>query len=225
MGNFHVKVEQLRSIFKCNNYRINIIDQCIKKFLDKLYVPKQIVPTAPKKELLIVLPFFGKCSLNFRIGLYKSVSKTLPKCNKKVIFQSKNQLSNLFKFKESTAFYLRSHLIYKFQCSNCNINYYGETELHLKVRAGGHISVSSITRERVITNKNLPLKIAAFCQVKCVPLMILPSWIMSHTSLNAWKESLYSFPLLNKQVKSLKLELFQFNSFYTLWLYLRLIIP
>ena len=45
MENVHIEVELLRSIFKCNNYHVNIIDQCIKKFFDKLYVPKQIVPT------------------------------------------------------------------------------------------------------------------------------------------------------------------------------------
>ena len=47
MENFHIDVELLRSIFKCNNYPVNNIDQCIKKFFDKLYVPKQIVPTVP----------------------------------------------------------------------------------------------------------------------------------------------------------------------------------
>ena len=36
MENFHIEVEHLRSIFKCNNYPMNIIDQYIKKFLDKL---------------------------------------------------------------------------------------------------------------------------------------------------------------------------------------------
>ena len=55
MENFHIEVEHLRSIFKCSNYPVNTIDQCIKKFLDKLYVPKQIVLTGPKKELLAVL--------------------------------------------------------------------------------------------------------------------------------------------------------------------------
>ena len=38
MENFNIKVEHLKSILKCNNYTVNIIDQCIKKFLDKLYV-------------------------------------------------------------------------------------------------------------------------------------------------------------------------------------------
>ena len=83
MGNFHIEVELLRSIFKCSNYPVNIIDQCMKIFLDKLYVPKQIVPTVPKREL------------NLRKCLYKSVSKSLPQCNTKVNFQSKNQWSSL----------------------------------------------------------------------------------------------------------------------------------
>ena len=30
MENFHLEVEHLRSIFKCNSYPVNIIDQCIK---------------------------------------------------------------------------------------------------------------------------------------------------------------------------------------------------
>ena len=73
-----IGVELLRSIFNCNNYPVNIIDRCIKKFLGKLYVPKQIVPTAPKKELLVVLPYFGAFSLNLRKRLHKSVRKLLP---------------------------------------------------------------------------------------------------------------------------------------------------
>ena len=120
MENFHIEVEHVRRIFKCNNYHVNIIDQCIKKFLDKLYVPKQIVPTVPRKELLVVLPFLGTFSLNLRKRLYKAVCKSLPQCNIKFIFPSKNRLSNLLKFKDSIPLHLRSHFIYKFQCSNCN---------------------------------------------------------------------------------------------------------
>ena len=126
--NFHMEVEHLRGIFKCSNYSVNIIDQCLKKFLDKLYIPKQIVPTVPKRELLVVLPFLGKFSLNLRKRLYKSVSKSLPQCKIKVIFQSKNRFSGLFKFKDSCPSYLRSHFIYKFQFSNCSISYYGKIE-------------------------------------------------------------------------------------------------
>ena len=113
--------------------------------------------------------------MNLRKRLYKSIHKKIPQCNIKVIFQSKNRLSSLFKFKESIPLYLRSHFIYKFQCSNCNITYYGKIERHLKVSAAEHISMSALTGTRVNNNKGIPLKITAFCQVACVPLMILPS--------------------------------------------------
>ena len=124
MENVHIEVELMKSIFKCNNYPVNIIDQCIKKFFDKLYVPKQIVPTVPIKELLVVLPYLGTFSLNLRKRLYQSVSNSLPQSNIKVIFQSKDRLSSSFNF---IPLHLRSLLIYKFQFSNCNITYYGET--------------------------------------------------------------------------------------------------
>ena len=77
MENFHIEAELLRSIFKCNNYPINTIDRCIKKFLEILYIPKEIVPTVPKRILLVVLPYLGTFLLNLRKHLYKSVSKSL----------------------------------------------------------------------------------------------------------------------------------------------------
>ena len=126
------------------------------------------------------------------------VSKSLPQCNIKVIFQSKNRLSNLFKFKDSIPLYLRSHAIYKFQCSNCNINYYGETERHLKARAGEHIRTSPLTGKRVNNNKKSSVKDHCLC-------------FELHKFKHLIKESLLitkDKPLLNKQVKSLKLELF-----------------
>ena len=95
MENFHVEVELLATVFKCNNYSVNIIDRSIKKVLDKLYVPRQIVLTVPKKKLLVVLPYLGTFYLNLRKCLYKLVSKSLPQCNIKVNFQSKNRLSSL----------------------------------------------------------------------------------------------------------------------------------
>ena len=87
------------------------IDQSIKKCLGNLYVHKQIIPTAPKKEFLIALPFLGKCCMTLRTCLYKSVSKTLSQCNIKVIFQSKNRLSNVLKFKDSIPYIFAPALV------------------------------------------------------------------------------------------------------------------
>ena len=110
-------------------------------FLNKIYVPK--------KDVLIVLPYLGQFSLNLRSRLYNSFNKTLPQCNIKVIFQSKNRLNNLFRFTDSIPKELPSHIVYKFLCSNCYITYYGETERHLNVRSREHLSLSDLTGERV----------------------------------------------------------------------------
>ena len=104
----------------------------------------------PAKTNGLLNPFFAKPHLMefllitykkifLRKPLYKSVTKSLSQCNIKVIFQSKIRLSSLLKFKDSIPLYLRSHLIYKSLCSNCNITYYGETERHLKVEDGEHV--------------------------------------------------------------------------------------
>ena len=66
MENFYIEVELLRSIFEYNNFPVNITDQCIKKLLDKLHVPKEIVLTVPERKLLVALPYLGTFSLNLR---------------------------------------------------------------------------------------------------------------------------------------------------------------
>ena len=43
-------------------------------------------------------------------------------------------------------------------CSNCNITYYGETEHHLNVRCGEHLSLSALTGKRVNDKKKLAVK-------------------------------------------------------------------
>ena len=40
MEKFHQKISSLKSVFKSHRYPKNIIDSCIKKFLDKLFVKK-----------------------------------------------------------------------------------------------------------------------------------------------------------------------------------------
>ena len=61
-----MEVEKLTEIFKKNGYPSGIIELSIRIFLNRLYVPKQIYSTAPKMELLIILPFLGTMSANLK---------------------------------------------------------------------------------------------------------------------------------------------------------------
>ena len=56
---FHLEADQLRQIFKCNNYPFPLKGQCVKIFLNNIFVPKKTFMT--KKDLLIVLSFLTSC--------------------------------------------------------------------------------------------------------------------------------------------------------------------
>ena len=42
-----------------------------------------------------------------------------------------------------------SCVVYKFQSGRCNVSYYGETDRHLRIRSGEHISISPLTFKKV----------------------------------------------------------------------------
>ena len=56
---FHEEIVLLKEVFKKNEYHQFFIDKFIKKYLNKLFVPKRIIHTVDKKQVLLVLPFLG----------------------------------------------------------------------------------------------------------------------------------------------------------------------
>ena len=125
---FHQEILKLKDIFKRNGYPTSFIDNCVKTFLDTVFIKKKTFLTASKKQLVCVLPFIGKKSLQLRSRLVKSIQGNLQFCSLKVVFQSPCKLrSLLFHFKDTLDKKIRSDLVYRYMCSNCNITYYGKT--------------------------------------------------------------------------------------------------
>ena len=90
---FHSEVCHLKEILKRNAFPIKLIDSCIKNFLSIGLTEKPVTLTAAKKDLLIVLPFLGKWSLDLKTRLKNSISKNLPFCKIRVIFKSSTHIS------------------------------------------------------------------------------------------------------------------------------------
>ena len=63
---FHHEIDKLKSISYKNSYPRDLVDKCIKLFLDKILAPKPVVSTVPKKNLVIGLPYLGDLSLQIR---------------------------------------------------------------------------------------------------------------------------------------------------------------
>ena len=109
----HQEIIFLKDILKRNGYPSNFIDKCVKTFLDKIFIEKKVFSIAQKKELVCVLPFIGKKSLQLRSQLVKFIQQNLKFCGLNVIFQSPCKLHTLFKFKDPLDKKIRSDLIYR----------------------------------------------------------------------------------------------------------------
>ena len=108
-------------------------------------MPKPVVSTVPKKDLIIALPYLGKLSLQIRTTINHIMKNKLPYCNARFVFQTKCNFNNFFTFKDKIPLFLRSGIVYKFQCGSCNATYYGKTKRHFKVRMCEHLRISALT--------------------------------------------------------------------------------
>ena len=151
---FHVETSKLREVLMRNGYTSHFVDKCIKSFLNKMFLVKEVVLTVPKKEVFIVLPYLGTESLRLRTRLCKLIAKYLPACKLKVVFKCDTRISSFFKFKDRVIKSLRSKVVYKFTCGGCNASYIGKTMRHLNVRASEHVGISALTQKRVKSKRS-----------------------------------------------------------------------
>ena len=209
---FHQEILKLKEIFKRNGYPSSFIDNCVKRFLDKVYIRKKVFFSVSKKELVCVLPFIGKKSLQLRSRLVKSVQQNLKFCSLKIVFQSPCKLRSLFHFKDILDKKIRSDLVYRYTCSNCNVTYYGKTYRHFFTRAAEHMGISNLTEKRVKNVKESAISdhlLQCGCSIKFDDFDILASETNNFRLLI--KESLLikrDKPILNRTIKSFPLKLF-----------------
>ena len=125
----HNEIEFLKSIWQKNSFPLFFIDNCIKKFLDQLFISRDPSNDKSKKtELFICLQFLGKSSLKMKkqlIEIFRTCEKDF-KLN--VLFKSSNRLRNSFRFKDLIPKYMNSKVIYKYNCNICNDVYIGKTK-------------------------------------------------------------------------------------------------
>ena len=139
------------------------------KFLQKLYVTKDIQDTVNEKQLVMVLAFLGAQSSLIRKRLQSCLRNCLPYCSLRIAFQSKTRLSSLFRFNYLLSKEISSHLVYKFTCSCCNATYYRESERHFILRASEHLGLTPLTGKRV-KNPKSQLSLTTFCWRVMMPV-------------------------------------------------------
>ena len=147
--NFHREIETLKSISKHNSYPHNLVNHRIKKFYNKLFAQRNLNFMVPKMELICVLPYLGKASLDLRKRLRRTIERKLLFCKSKIIFRSKCRLNALSRFKNSLEKKICSGIFYRYTCSNCNVTCYGKTFRHFYTWAAEHMGISNLTGKRL----------------------------------------------------------------------------
>ena len=189
-------------------------DSCIKNFLNKRLTEKPVTLTAEKKDLVIVLPFLGKLSIDLRTSLKNSISKNLSFCKIRVTFKSSTRISNFFRFKDRMSHCLRSNAVYKFSCGRCNVPAAAKHVGNLSVRVGKHLGVSPLTGKKSKSKKSTSTAVKDH-MLFCDHIVSIDDFKILATSDSDFhvkvKESLLASrdkPILNKNETSLPLYLF-----------------
>ena len=210
----HDEICKLKCVLLKNKYPLNFTNSCINIFLSKLFSDKVKPVTVPRKEFMICLPFLGRETIAMKKKLISLFSSQFPAFKLKIVLKSGLKLGSFFSFKSILPFGVRSLVIYKYTCSHCNMTYIGKTKRHQLVRMCEHLGISYKTGHDSKYNPESTTAVREHIRTTKHPGNFNDFEIISYANTDfeaLIKESLLvglEKPILNKQVKSFKLELF-----------------
>ena len=116
-----------------------------RKLLEKLFSKNKVSLTAPKPQLVCMLPYTGKSLLELKARLRGTVETNIPFYKLNIIFRSTYRVGNLFIFKDSLENKNLSGTVNSYICSNCQVTYYGKTFRHCSTRASKDMGTLNLT--------------------------------------------------------------------------------
>ena len=128
---------------------MNVVDNCIYKFLDNIFNKSSHNEAPPKLKKTIRLPFHGHLSYTIRKSLSLLLKSQYPDIKIIFVYTNKLTIGSYFKFKDKIPPVLTSNIIYEFVCSSCKARYFGETKRNLAHRISEHRGVSSRTQRQL----------------------------------------------------------------------------
>ena len=134
---FHDELNKIKLLLQKNLYPLHVIDQQIKKFLDKQYT-KDSTPDKKNRTVFFKLPYIGQFSNSTKVKL-KEICKRFCKETDIVIALTPLKIGKFFSCKDKIPKSLQSYVVYQFTCAGCKACYIGETKRHLTTRIEEHL--------------------------------------------------------------------------------------
>ena len=116
-----------------------------QKLLENLFSKNKVSLTAPKPQLVCMLPYTGKSLLELKARLRGTVETNIPFCKPNIMFRSTYRVGNLFIFKDSLEKKSLSGIVNSYTCSKCKVAYYGKTFRHCSTRASEDMGTLNLT--------------------------------------------------------------------------------
>jgi hypothetical protein len=132
-----------------NGFPCHMLDRCHmfdRTFLNKVFQPKLLVHTVPKKIIYFCPSFTGTHSVQIRTQIDRLCRAAFPNLDIRFVFRSNKRLSTFFSFKDKIPKALRSGVVYSFTCRCCSGSYVGrQTTRHLHTLVTEHLGITPMT--------------------------------------------------------------------------------
>jgi hypothetical protein len=161
---FSCELDNLRQYFCKNGYPIALVEKIFLKKINIIYSVKTSVPTVTKKIIYFVVPYLGDSNTIVKKQIRTLVQKFYPQLDLRIIFTNSFSMQSLFKVKDRMPTLMRSNVVYKYTCSQCQATYCGETTRHLQTRIAEHKGVSVRTGKPALTPANSKIRDHAISQ-------------------------------------------------------------
>lgn len=145
-SDLHIEFEFLTNLFLNNGFPKFLIESQIFNFLNSIYDKSPPFQTVSKKVIYSTFPYIGSLTTDLEKELLTTLSKHLPHCNFKLIFNNSFKIASFFHYKDKLQKSIRSSLIYKFKCPcSLHVQYIGMTRRHFFQRYCEHQGISART--------------------------------------------------------------------------------
>ena len=146
-----------KSILYKNTYPRDFIE-CIKEFSNRVLTSKIVLSKILKKDLMIVLAYSGKLSLQIHAKINRVKKNKLPYCNFRIVFHTKCKLINFFTIKDTIPVLMVLALFINLCVVAAVVPIIAKTKHHFKVRMCEHLEVSALTGKTVKGDNNSVIK-------------------------------------------------------------------
>ena len=140
-------------------YPKQLVEKCIKKYLDKKFIkPTDENKNKVKDDKYVTLPYIGYFSNYAKKRINYLVKKFCDDTLKIQLVFTTCKLKGYFSNKDRLPMEFTSCVIYRFKCTGCNASYVGRTHCHYDTRCEQHLRTDFNSNIYKHINSNLECK-------------------------------------------------------------------